>query len=304
MQSIASTSGVSAAAYGHQLATSWSLNSQRNQTSLYSTVISNHLSQFTRFMYAQTIMYKNDTGGLLGSGGVQFNPNLVNLGTIGLDSIEFMNSSPMPMVGTLTSGLVLTGATTTQVVNASSIAANSNMNSGTSGVSTSASSSIQYGHSKQPSTSSITSGSSSSGVSSSQQSKALVKAGPFGSGFSLFGFIRKGSAKEDAAFNEQAQIQKQQQQMQQQQQQMAQEQQQQKLKQQKTDLKTIGQYIKSFESIVIKSLRQYTLTTSVNLQARILELLTTLIFLKVCQIYYNYIYFLIYNIPINTCSND
>ena len=35
-------------------------------------------------------------------------------------------------------------------------------------------------------------------------------------------------------------------------------------RQQKNDLKTIGQYIKSFEPIVIRSLRQYTLTTSVN----------------------------------------
>ena len=67
----------------------------------------------------------------------------------------------------------------------------------------------------------------------------------------------------------------------QQQQQQQKELQQQKIKQQKTDLKTIGQYIKSFETIVIKSLRQYTLTTSVNLQTRILELLTQLIFLKV-----------------------
>lgn len=46
-------------------------------------------------------------------------------------------------------------------------------------------------------------------------------------------------------------------------------------------MKTIGEYIKSFESIVIRSLRQYTLTTSVNLQTRILELLAQLIFLKV-----------------------
>jgi hypothetical protein len=67
----------------------------------------------------------------------------------------------------------------------------------------------------------------------------------------------------------------------QQQQQQQKELQQQKLKQQKTDLKTIGQYIKSFEAIVIKSLRQYTLTTSVNLQTRILELLIQLVFLKV-----------------------
>ena len=62
---------------------------------------------------------------------------------------------------------------------------------------------------------------------------------------------------------------------------LGQQQLQQKLKQQKNDHKTITQYIKSFEAIVIKSLRQYTFTTSVNLQARILELLNQLIFLKV-----------------------
>ena len=49
----------------------------------------------------------------------------------------------------------------------------------------------------------------------------------------------------------------------------------------KTDHKTITQYIKSFESIVIKSLRQYTFTTSANLQSRVLELLVQLVFLKV-----------------------
>ena len=52
-------------------------------------------------------------------------------------------------------------------------------------------------------------------------------------------------------------------------------------RQQKNDLKTIGQYIKSFEPIVIRSLRQYTLTTSVNVQARILDLLVQLVFLRV-----------------------
>lgn len=231
-------------------------------------------------MYAQTIMYKNDTGGLLlGGSGVQFNPNLVNLGTLGLDSIEFMNSSPAPM-STTTGGGGGTGlALTANTIGVSNNSSTMTITSGSQTNTTSGVSTMSH-HSKQASISSLTSTSSVGTVSSSN--KALVKSGPFGSGFSLFGFIRKGSvAKEDAAFSEQAQIQKQQQQMAQQQQQMAQEQQQQKLKQQKTDLKTIGQYIKSFESIVIKSLRQYTLTTSVNLQARILELLTTLIFLKV-----------------------
>lgn len=49
----------------------------------------------------------------------------------------------------------------------------------------------------------------------------------------------------------------------------------------KFDSKLVSQYIRSFEAIVIKSLRQYTVTSSVNLQFRILELLIQLIFLKV-----------------------
>ena len=52
-------------------------------------------------------------------------------------------------------------------------------------------------------------------------------------------------------------------------------------RQQRNGLKTIGKYIKSFEPIVIRSLRQYTLTTSVNVQARILDLLVQLVFLRV-----------------------
>ena len=87
--------------------------------------------------------------------------------------------------------------------------------------------------------------------------------------FKLFNLLKSKSKPDQNAINLQ------------QQQQQQKELQQQKLKQQKTDLKTIGQYIKSFESIVIKSLRQYTLTTSVNLQTRILELLIQLVFLKV-----------------------
>ena len=49
----------------------------------------------------------------------------------------------------------------------------------------------------------------------------------------------------------------------------------------KLDSKLISQYIHSFESIVIKSLRQYTTTSYVNLQVRVLELLIQLINLKV-----------------------
>ena len=49
----------------------------------------------------------------------------------------------------------------------------------------------------------------------------------------------------------------------------------------KLDAKLITLYIRSFESIVIKSLRQYTTTCYVNLQVRVLELLVQLIYLKV-----------------------
>ena len=200
-------------------------------------------------------MHKNDSGGLLGAGGVQFNPNLVNLGVIGLDSIEYINSSSVVTSSTAqnTSGGLLLAA--------------SNSNVSVPNLTT------------QPAAKYSSSASLNSTSSSGSASKAVVKSGPFGTGFNLFGLIRKPSAAskvdEQAAANEQAQK------IQQQQQQSINEQQQQKLKQQKSDLKTIGQYIKSFESIVIKSLRQYTLTTSVNLQARILELLTQLIFIKV-----------------------
>lgn len=254
LQSISSVNQTPTTPLGHQLASSWSFNSQRNQNSLHATVISNHLSQFTRFMYAQTIMHKNDTGGLLGSSGVQFNPNLVNLGTIGLDSIEYMNTSTVSMA-TVTSGVAPTNTTSNTYLTGSM-------------------SSISSIQSKQSSSSSVA-------TTSTASSKALVKSSPFGSGFSLFGFIRKANnvKAEETAASEQIQMQKVNQQMQQQQ--AIQELQQQKLKQQKTDMKIIGQYIKSFESIVIKSLKQYTVTTSVNLQTRILELLNTLIFLKV-----------------------
>lgn len=231
------------------------------------------MSQFTRFMYAQTIMHKNDSGGLLGSSGIQFNPNLVNLGVIGLDSFEYINT-PSPAASLMISA----SGSSTSLITGGVIAPTS-------------SSSATATHSRQSSTASQTSA---AAAVASSQSKALVKSGPFSGGFSLFGLIRKGSGAmskaDEQLTSEQIQLQKQQQAQQQQQQQSLLEQQQ-KLKQQKTDLKTIGQYIKSFESIVIKSLRQYTLTTSVNLQARVLELLTQLIFLKVCLNYDNCYYY-------------
>lgn len=242
LQSIASIN--QQAPLSHQLTSSWSSNSRRHQTSLFSTVVTNHLTQFTRFMYAQTIMFKNDSGGLLGQGGIQFNPNLVNLGMIGLDSIEYINSTSTTNTTTTPSN------SSTSLVSAANVAATAKTTTNISSSST-----------------------------TTTTNKALVKSSPFGSGFSLFNLLaRKGgggggggisgvSGKMEAT-NEQHQ-------------QNLHEQQQQKLKQQKTDLKTIGQYIKSFESIVIRSLRQYTLTTSVNLQTRILELLAQLIFLKV-----------------------
>ncbi|RNA08049.1 huntingtin, partial [Brachionus plicatilis] len=54
-----------------------------------------------------------------------------------------------------------------------------------------------------------------------------------------------------------------------------------KIKQLKTDQKTLSQYIKSFEAIVLKSILQYTMTSSVNLQAKIMDLLIQLILLNV-----------------------
>lgn len=54
-----------------------------------------------------------------------------------------------------------------------------------------------------------------------------------------------------------------------------------KLKQLKTDQRTLSQYIKSFETIVLKSIVQYTMTSSVNLQTKILDLLSQLIILNV-----------------------
>ena len=113
--------------------------------------------------------------------------------------------------------------------------------------------------------------SSSSSKISNQSVTTVSKLSAFSGSFSIFNLIRSKTTKS----NDDRSVAQQQNQLQQK------ELQQQKLKQQKTDHKTITQYIKSFESIVIKSLRQYTFTTSTNLQTRILELLTQLIYLKV-----------------------
>jgi hypothetical protein len=107
--------------------------------------------------------------------------------------------------------------------------------------------------------------SSSSSNISNQSVTTVSKLSAFSGSFSIFNLIRSKTTKSNDGSITQQQNQLQQQ----------------KLKQQKTDHKTTTQYIKSFESIVIKSLRQYTFTTSTNLQTRILELLTQLIHLKV-----------------------
>lgn len=211
---------------------SWSTNSKRHQTSIFSSLLQNHLAQFTRFMYSQTLMFKNEN--LIG---IQFNPNS-NLLNLGLDSIEYMSNPSLSTGPTL---ITSSSQSTLLTVNQAPVTPTAHT------------------------TASLT-------------SKTVSKITPFSTGFNLFNFMKK--PKQESANPPLANSPVQQPQQQQQQQQQA-SQQDQKSKQQKTDLKTIGQYIKSFESIVIKSLRQYTLTTSVNLQTKILELLTQLIFLKV-----------------------
>jgi hypothetical protein len=122
--------------------------------------------------------------------------------------------------------------------------------------------------------SSVGSGSveSSSKHSASQQPNRSTASNSASSGrsFSLFGLLKKGPKEDNVSSiggsanqtsNDSQQLDK--------------------LKQAKTEQKLIVQYIKSFEAIVIKSLRQYTFTTSANLQARILELLNELIYLNV-----------------------
>lgn len=186
------------------------ISARPQDTSIHSTLIANHLNQFTKFMYSQSIMFKSDN--LIG---IHFNPSNQLLASAsisassGYDTIDYLSS-------------------------------NQN-NSGTKSAA------------QTPTITSV----------AKQNTSFASSSSPF----NLFNLIRKNK-------NEPVNIQ-------QQQEQQKKELQQQKLKQQKTDLKTIAQYIKSFESIVIRSLRQYTLTTSVNLQTRILELLTQLIFLKV-----------------------
>ena len=205
--------------------------SQKNQASLLSTMVTNQLTQFTRFMYSQTFMFKSDN--LMGQ--LHLNPN------------QFLASvfEPLDLTGvSLPSNLISQSSSSSSLTSLNTIPHQQQMR-------------------KPSDTFSLASHTSISTTTSTSS-----KASTFTSNtFNLFGFMRK-SIKQDiapaaAAATQQKDLQ------------------QQKLKQQRTDHKTITQYIKSFEAIVIKSLRQYTFTTSVNLQTRILELLAQLIFLKV-----------------------
>ena len=64
----------------------WSTTSKRHETSLYSSLITNHLSQFTRFMYSQSIMFKSDN--LIG---IHFNPaNQLLLASIKKNEFYFL----------------------------------------------------------------------------------------------------------------------------------------------------------------------------------------------------------------------
>ena len=224
LSSVMSTSMTSIASYNQiqpnlNQFTTFSQSTRRNQTSLYHSILTNQINQFTKLIDTQTLMFKND-----------------NLNFTGL---QFHNTTTSNIVFNLVSG------------------SNSNLNENNNETNKTTSQPIQSNQNSHQSNQ------------SSVKNTSLVS-----SPFNLFNLIRK--PKQDVSLQEK--LQKEQQQKMQQQKEL----QQQKLKQQqKTDLKTIGQYIKSFESIVIKSLRQYTLTTSVNLQARILELLIQLIFLKV-----------------------
>jgi hypothetical protein len=238
-----------------------SSSSKRQKTSLFSAIIENKYTQFNKFMYTQSLMFRNDN-----LHGLQFNSSghLLNLGAgFGFDSIEYVTTSTNSIAS----------------ISNASIATRPPYQHGSGSISS------------QSSLSTLTTTNSTSGLGSSTQT--LSSSGnnkPASSApFNLFGFMKKNKDKSPAgsvssmststASSSNASIQALNHAHNQQQ--VLIELQQQKIKQQKSDLKTISQYIKSFESIVIKSLRQYTLTTSVNLQTKILELLVQLIFLKV-----------------------
>ena len=56
-----STTSISSQQVNHNNASIWSSNTvKRQETSLYSSLITNHLAQFTRFIYSQSIMFKSD----------------------------------------------------------------------------------------------------------------------------------------------------------------------------------------------------------------------------------------------------
>ena len=97
---------------------------------------------------------------------------------------------------------------------------------------------------------------------SNSSNKTISKSSQLGSNFSLFSLIKKpkpiSSSQQNISISHEN-----------------------KIKQIKTDHKTLSQYIKSFEAIVLKSIVQYTMTSSVNLQTKILELLSQLIILNV-----------------------
>jgi hypothetical protein len=222
---------------------SWTNANRRQESSLYSSLITSHLTQFTKFMYSHSIMFKSDN--LIG---IHFNQSVnqllmsnVNSGNLNFEPLDYMTSS----------------------MHSSSLSISS-IGSTSSSINTNLKAQQQY----------LFASTATAAAAASITSSTISKMNPLSSSttsssspFKLLSFMRK-SKPDQNAINLQ------------QQQQAQKELQQQKIKQQKTDLKTIAQYIKSFETIVIKSLRQYTLTTSVNLQTRILELLIQLIFLK------------------------
>ena len=267
--SLTTTTSQTGAVFGNLAAANcWSTSSssKRGKTSLFVSCVESKCVQFNKFMYSQSVMFRNDN--ILG-GTIQFNPagHLLN---IGFDSIEYVTTattnttsitakssnmvSPAASPASITSSRNSISGAATSMNTASFAASVSNMSSGIGGGSNKSSGATAFnifGFMKKNKDKSPTNVASTTSVSNVTSAAANSSSG---------------TAALNQASNQQQQLI---------------ELQQQRIKQQKNDLKTISQYIKSFESIVIKSLRQYTLTTSANLQTKILELLVQLIFLKV-----------------------